>query len=213
MSDWRSLFPFLSPRAKKPVLQPSVRLELNSLEARIAPCQVTPHSGPSSSQFGSHHGTEGHHGHHHHHHHHGHDGNGNNGGGSGQGGGGGGSTGGGGGQVSTGGISGSVVNSQDGTPMTVAVTVTLSDANGNVVATVTTDPTTGSTYSFTGLNAGSSYTVTETPAIGFQNTLSTAQGSFGGTDGTGQISGITIPAAGGTGTGYTLGQAPNIIPV
>ena len=171
MSNWSSFFSFLSPRAKRPARRPSFRLELNSLEARITPSQIAPHTGPSNAAV---HQNPGHHN----------------------------------GQVGS--ISGSVVDSEFGTPMA-GVTVTLTDdLNGGAVVATTQTLADGS-YSFTGLQAGT-YTVTATPAIGYMDTLSLTTGSLpGGTVGTGTISGIQLMAR-DVGTGYTLGEAQIGIP-
>jgi sarcosine oxidase gamma subunit len=86
------------------------------------------------------------------------------------------------------------------------VTVTLTGTNdlGNSVSVTTTTASNGS-YSFAGLRPGT-YTLTETPPVGYLNGTDSA-GSLGGTVGTDAISAIVIPAAGGaTGSPYNFGE-------
>ena len=188
---WKSLFsgPGANRSARRRANRLNARLELNSLENRLAPSGcAAPHDGPSDGQFSHEHGH-----HHHHHHHHHHDGGG----------------GGGGGGTTTASLSGTVVDGRNGTTPIANVVVTLTDSTGATVATATTDST--GSYTFTGPSAGT-YTLTETPTPGFNPVTSPSSpgtpgmsGSPAGVDGTGSISNITL-TAGTAGTGYTLAE-------
>jgi hypothetical protein len=200
MLDWKSLFSSTATQPKKSARRSSeqrkFRPQLQSLENRDAPCSVHVPAfvAPLVSQC-SHAVNNPHcvftvkcnHGH------------------PGQGGGGTGGTGGGTGST-TESISGTVVNGRDNTTPEAGVTVTLTNTTTGAVQSVTTDA--NGNFSFSGLQAGT-YTLVETPGQDFQAVTSPGAGTPAGTPGTGQITGIVITNA--NGTGYVLAETPPII--
>jgi large repetitive protein len=101
-------------------------------------------------------------------------------------------------------ISGSVIDSQDGSAV-VGATVTLMSSTG-VTLTTTTDA--NGNFSFANLQPDT-YTLTETTSQGWVPTGSTAGTAGGDVSVAGQVSGIVV-GSGTNATGYSLQESPHI---
>ncbi|HLW64443.1 MAG TPA: carboxypeptidase-like regulatory domain-containing protein [Gemmataceae bacterium] len=180
-TNWKSWFTFTASRKKSSASGVKFRPQLTVLEGRIVPSPTLPPAAGNGLAAQLAHPNNGNHnglvnGNHY-----------------GQG-----------GQTTLATISGSVIDSQDGTPV-VGATVTLTSSTG-VTLTTTTDA--NGNFSFANLQPDT-YTLTETTSVGFISTASTAGTAGGDVSVVGQVSSIVV-GSGTNATGYVLTESPHI---